>query len=86
MIYECKCETCGRTEDIYRSVEERNNTPECCGKPMKRIITGYHVIGDLEPYLDENMTHEPQWVKSKQHRKQLMKEHGVTEKYGKGWQ
>ena len=59
--------------------------PLCCEKEMKQRLGNYYVIGDIEPYLDENIGQEPTWVKSKQHRKKLMKEFGVEEKYGKGW-
>ena len=59
--------------------------PDCCGQPMKQILGNYHVIGDLEPYLDENIGSEPTWVNSKRHRRQLMQELGVQEKYGKKW-
>jgi hypothetical protein len=82
-LYSFRCE-CGKTEDAYRKVEDRNNFPECHG-PMKRIIGNYNVVPDLEPYIDEHLGDKPLWVKSKQHRKKLMKEHGVYEKLGKGW-
>lgn len=83
-IYSYICESCGRTEDIYRKVEERNCGPECHG-PMKKLMGGHKIIKDLEPYLDADMTDKPVWVKSKKHRKQLMKKHDVYEDYGKGW-
>jgi hypothetical protein len=38
-----------------------------------------NVQPDLEPYVDDQMGHEPVYVKSKQHRKQLMKERGLVE-------
>lgn len=85
-VYTCKCIACGKEADYYTSVSDRNNTPNCdCGAQTEKIISAYCVIPDLVPYLDENIGKEPTWVKSKQHRKQLMKEHGVIEKYGKGW-
>lgn len=86
MIYECKCDECGRLEDIVRSVDDRDkDLPYCCSKQMRRIISGYRVVSDLEPYLDENLGEKPVWVKSKKHRERLMKEAGVYEKFGKGW-
>lgn len=86
MIYECRCELCLKTEDIVRSVADRDkDLPICCGKVMKRVISRYNVVGDLDPYLDENLGDKPVWVKSKKHRERLMKEHGVYEKFGKGW-
>lgn len=49
---------------------------------MKKIIPQYHAIGDMEPYFDENLE---TYVKSRQHRKQVMRAREVYEKYGKGW-
>jgi hypothetical protein len=40
------------------------------------------VVPDLEPYYDENLE---KYIKSKRHRKQVMREQEVCESYGKGW-
>lgn len=82
-IYEARCQDCGELTDYYRSVANRDDTPKCeCGGETKKIISRYAVQGDFEPYYDENLeTH----VKSKQHRKKVMKEQGVSEMIGKGW-
>lgn len=82
-FYAFSCETCGAVRDLYRSVAERNDPVTCeCGASMHRTIIGHNVIGDLEPYYDENLdTH----IKSRQHRKEVMREQGVYEKFGKGW-
>lgn len=77
--YECSC---GKSADEFRSVAERNNAPLCCGKPMQKQLGGHRVVPDVVPYFDDNLE---SYVKSKQHRKQLMREQGVYEKYGKGW-
>lgn len=36
-----------------------------------------HVIPDIQPYFDENLGQEPVLVKSRQHRKRLLKERGL---------
>lgn len=81
-IYSYECEDCGLAKDEYRSVAKRNDSPLCCGSPMKKVISGYRVIGDLEPYYDENLE---SFIKSKRHRQQVMREKDVYESYGKGW-
>jgi len=49
---------------------------------MKKLIAGYHVVKDLEPYYDDNLqTH----IRSKRHRRQAMRDQDVSENYGKGW-
>lgn len=85
-IYTCEC-SCGNQQDYYSSVDERTQTPPCekCGSETKKVISSYSVIGDMEPYLDEHITAEPIWVKSRKHRKRLLQEHGLSEKFGKGW-
>lgn len=80
-LYQYLC-ACGRTADEFRSVSERNNAPLCCGKPMQKQLGGHRVIGDMEPYYDENLESV---VKSRKHRQQVMREQGVYEKVGKGW-
>lgn len=85
-IYTCECKS-GHRQDYHSSVEERNKTPKCetCGSETKKVISNYAVVPDLEPYLDEHIGSEPVWVKSKQHRQRLLKENGLSEKFGKGW-
>ena len=87
MIYDYQCLKCGEITEAIRSVDERNNCPECevCGGETKKIISAYNVHGDLEPYLDEHIGREPVWIKSRKHREKVMKEEGVSEAYGKGW-
>jgi len=62
---------------------DRNRPKTCdCGKLMTRVVTAYKPIGDVQPYYDENLE---SWVKSKQDRRRIMREQGVSEAYGKGW-
>lgn len=79
-IYDFECR-CGKVSEHYAKIDEKELPCEC-GKMMKRLITTrYNVHPDFEPYLDEHIGTEPVWVKSKQHRKQLMKEYGVRDYY-----
>lgn len=82
--YDFFCQQCSKQEEIFMKLADYK-APECCGQKMKQVIGNYHVVGDLEPYVDENIGNEPVLVKSKRHRRQLMKEHGVQEKFGKNW-
>lgn len=54
---------------------------------MNQYFGSIRIIPDFEPYYDEHISKsgEPVLVESKQHRKKLMQENGVTEAYGKGW-
>jgi putative FmdB family regulatory protein len=79
-IYDYECTTHGKFEDIWAKMDEQKSCTTC-GKKMKRLFTGQvRVIPDITPYLDENISTTPILVKSRQHRKQLMKEHGLFER------
>lgn len=82
-IYEYRCRDCGEVTTAFRRVDNRNSAPECeCGGATRKILSLGRVVGDFEPYYDDNLeTH----IRSKKHRKKVMKEKGVDEIYGKGW-
>lgn len=84
-LYDFQCKECSKVVEKYAKIEEE--TQECdCGGEMKRLITtSFSAHGDIDPYLDENIGREPVWIKSKKHRRQVMKREGVYESYGKRW-
>ena len=83
MIYEYQCVSCGKLQEAYRKVNERNDCPPCeCGSATCKIISSYAVVPDVDPHWDDNLQ---SYVKSKQHRAQVMREQGVYERFGKGW-
>lgn len=84
-IYLYRCKTCSNTAEKFNRIDDHKNGPECCGETMNQIIAPQFVHGDFEPYVDHNLAPEPTVVKSKQHRRDLMKQYNVTEKVGKGW-
>lgn len=81
--YDFRCEACEKQEEVFMRLADYK-VPDCCGQRMKQIIS-CGIIGDLEPYVDEHMTYEPVLVKSKKHKRELMKEHEVSERFGKNW-
>ena len=89
MIYDVRCRQCDRRDEIVRTVDERDtDLPQCCGQTMRRIISlNQNIHPDFEPYIDENIsrTGDGVWVKSKQHRQELLRQNGLSEAYGKGW-
>jgi len=83
MMYEYRCEVCQEITEAVRSVDDRNNCPDCdCGGKTKKIISVYKVHGDMKPYYDPNLDCH---ITGKQHRKRVMKEQGVEESPGAGW-
>lgn len=50
-IYLMHCDTCGKHEDIYRSIAKMNDDlPVCCAETMRRKIVAPMVFGDIQPY------------------------------------
>lgn len=82
-FYDFRCKQCGKEEEVFMKFEDWKR-PLCCGDEMTQVYS-HRVNPDLEPYLDPNLGEKPVYVKSKRHRRKLMKEAGVVERYGKGW-
>ena len=79
--YSYRCASCGKTEDAYRSIAERNDGPRCHGKmnlvivpPMLQPILG----AGSNPGYKCVVTGE--WVDSRRKRREIMKEHNLVEK------
>lgn len=75
-IYEYLCD-CGKEKEVFKQIKDIDIPVECdCGKIMQRRICapGY---SDFKPYFDWNLTtldnNDGHWVKSRKHKKELMK-------------
>lgn len=49
-LYAYQCEHCGRREDAFRSVDDRDNGPDCHGR-MAKIILPSQVQADIPGYV-----------------------------------
>jgi putative FmdB family regulatory protein len=80
--YQCMGE-CGTVENVTAHMDEPYLTcPKCGRAPAKRLFsppTSKH-IGDLEPYLDENMGPTPVWITSRAHKAEELKRRGLIMK------
>ena len=45
--YECGC---GIVLEAFRHIDERDDVPECCNRPMTRKITAPMIMPDIKPY------------------------------------
>lgn len=79
-IYDYECPNCGTQRDIWAAIDENEKLCGCLNW-MKRLISAPRINPDLEPYWDENLGKDPVYVKSHQHRKQLMGERGLVDPY-----
>ncbi|MDR6393052.1 zinc ribbon domain-containing protein [Paraburkholderia phenoliruptrix] len=84
-IYATCCQSCGREDQIYRTVAERDkNIPEClcCGGEMKRIVTAPMVTPDIGPYQAvavDIATGRPPVINSRSAHRDFLKRNGYTE-------
>ena len=87
-LYDLKCSSCNAVEERYISLSDLDNDQSCikCGADMNRIIgRDVNVAGDLEPYVEYNLGHEPVYIKSRRHLDDICKKEGVYPKSGKDW-
>lgn len=51
-LYRTQCKACGRFEDIFRTIANRNCFAPCpCGGETERIIQAPAVVGEIEPFV-----------------------------------
>lgn len=76
-IYSMHCESCGKEEDIYRSIRNMDkDLPHCCGEQMRRKVVAPMVAADIHPY--KSMVTGEMITSRSQHRAHL-KQHGLIE-------
>ena len=78
-IYDYQCPDCGTIEDVWAGIEENNLNCPLCQEIMVRLISAPNVIGDMQPYVDYNMSHEGVPINSRQHHKRELKDRGLVE-------
>lgn len=79
-LYPYHCPSCGRDEDVFARVDERDSAaPRCCGAAMRRQISTpmVQVPGGLDVRYICPMSGEQ--VTSMKRRKYLMEKHGVVD-------
>ena len=85
-IYDYECPNCGIVKDVWAGIDEQEKLHGCmCW--MKRLISAPSIRPDMEPHFDENLAPDGgngSWVKSRQHRNELMGRYGLTNKWGEG--
>jgi putative FmdB family regulatory protein len=81
MLYDYKCR-CGHTFDAFNSVENREFA-ECpkCGEQADKVLSLNSRLGlsIFKEFVTDNITGTPIMVTSKEHKKQLMRQHGLEE-------
>ena len=75
-LYRVKCPMCLKEDDIYRSFDDYENTPYCCGGHMKRVICAPMVMGDIHPYISQI---DGRVIHSRSDHRAHLKAHGCIE-------
>ena len=78
--YDFICEACDTLYyDIFFHMEETKEVV-CCGKPTERVWSRPEVNTDFYMgTVDPNFGHEPILLRSRKHRRDLLKRHGLYE-------
>lgn len=75
-IYRIRCATCESEQDIFRSLANYNDLPECCGVKTHRRIMPAMVTADIAPYRSM-ITGEI--INSRSRHRDHLKSHGCIE-------
>lgn len=84
-LYATHCRDCGKEDQIYRTVAERDvNIPRClyCGGAMERMITAPLVIPDIGAYQAvavDVATGKPPVINSRSAHREFLQRNGYTE-------
>lgn len=75
-IYAIACAQCGAEQDVYRTVKNYDDLPDCCGARMYRKVTAPYVIGDIQPHRSM-VTGEMVTSRSRHH--EILRDHNLVE-------
>lgn len=79
-LYSYRCSICGRDQDAFRHVDDRNYAPMCMDHydsgSMERVVSAPMVMSDMKPY--QSMIDGRMITSRSQHRDHL-KSHGCIE-------
>lgn len=85
-VYEYEC-SCAARVTAYRKIAVRDICPHCevCGGDTRRVVSRANINPDIfDGYLDPNLQSmhsngQGTYIKSRQHRKEVMRQLGVVE-------
>lgn len=83
-LYDFKCRKCGNIEERVARFDEEIVACRCGGTAERQFHSNYGInmgVGAYGYYDDTLHT----YVNSNSHRRKVMKEQGVSERFGKGW-
>lgn len=79
-IYVYRCSKCGREDEEFRKVKERDKASLClCGGPLRTIMAFTSKSGPGYPFIDNYMDHRPVEITSLSHYRKELKKRGLQE-------
>lgn len=75
-LYDIECVQCGKQTDVFRKISNYNDLPECCGRPMVRMLSAPEVIADKTCYKSQKTG---EMITSRTQHKNHLKQHGLIE-------
>jgi putative FmdB family regulatory protein len=87
-IYDYKCDKCERTQERIKNPDEVSfRCPDnlCTGTMHRQFHSrfGINMGVGAYGYYDDNLG---TYIRTNAHKRQVMRDQGVSEKFGKGWQ
>ncbi len=84
-IYDYRCRECGHVEEQVKHVDDVTDECEKCAATSDRIFSAQYYINPDVDFVTDNITGENVRVTSRKQLDRLMKDHGLYQRYGKGW-
>lgn len=82
-LYEVQCSICGKKQDIYRKVDDREkDLPMCCGSLTHNILSPTMINDDIKPYraiANDKNTGERPYITSRREHKEFLRRNGYVE-------
>ncbi len=83
-LYDFKCRKCGLVTEQFARMDERTGLCSC-GAETERQISRHYVIDDIDVVTEDLYPNKSVHITSRRQLRNLLREHGVVERYGKGW-
>lgn len=79
-LYDFECKVCNNKElDIRDSAISDGRTCAICNSLMTRLLPIPNITPDIEPFMDENLGHQPIYIRSRRHQKEMLREKGLVQ-------
>lgn len=77
-LYDVKCQACQKEFEHFCKIADLPSIRCDCGGQCQTLITNSRTQDWFKPFWHPNLSHEPIFVESRNHFKQLCKKYGMT--------